>query len=93
MKGPVSHFWLGLAFSGHDSDCLFAEKRREGTREGERGSGEREIAYAQQRGVFPPSASGTIPAKLWGDERQGILIYILIRLSWWQMQSTSNFPI
>lgn len=61
-KAPISHFWLGLAFTGRDSDCLFAEERREGTREGKRESEEREIAYAQKRGVFSPSASSTIPS-------------------------------
>ena len=63
-KSLVSHSWQWLVFAGHDSNHLFVKAKAGGKERGEEEKGGRLHACAQRRGVFPPSASGTISAKL-----------------------------
>lgn len=63
-KSLVSHSWQWLVFARHDSNHLFVKAKTGGEERGEEEKGGRLYACAQRRGVFPPSASGTISAKL-----------------------------
>lgn len=63
-KSLASHSWQWLVFAGYDSNHLFVKAKAEGKERGDEEKGGRLHACAQRRGVFPPSASGTILAKL-----------------------------
>lgn len=63
-KRLVSHSWQWLVFAGHDSNHLFVKAKAGGKERGDEEKGGRLHACAQKKGVFLPSASGTISAKL-----------------------------
>lgn len=61
-KSLVSHSWQWLVFARHDSNHLFVKGKAAG--EQRRGGRLHACAVQGKKGVFPPSASGAILAKL-----------------------------